>query len=295
MNPAPESATTVADALATAHDREERTDLRVLLAYVFGRPIAWLLAHPEAPLGEAAGQHYAGLCRRRQLGEPVAYLVGEREFHGLSFEVTPQVLIPRPETELLVDRLLEMFAPGTPGHILDLGTGSGAIAITLACRRPHLHIVASDREAGALEVARRNAVRLGAGGRIDFRLGDWFSILQGERFDAIVSNPPYIAEGDSHLAQGDLRFEPQTALVAGPDGLSDLTTIAGGAQAHLRPGGRLLLEHGHDQATAVRRLLATAGFVDIRSTHDLAGIERVTTGRRCIDQPDTPGYAQKLS
>jgi release factor glutamine methyltransferase len=285
----------VADALALAHDRDERVDLRILLAHVLGRPIAWLLAHPEAPLDDEAGGRFEALRAERKAGAPIAYLVGEREFHGLSFEVGPVALIPRPETELLVDRLLELFPPGSPGQVVDLGTGTGAIAVTLACRRPHLRIVATDLAPATLDLARRNATRLGASGRIDFRLGDWFETLVDERFDVIVSNPPYIAEDDPHLMLGDLRFEPRTALAGGADGLRDLATIIARAPQHLRSGGSLLLEHGHDQAEAVRQRMAVAGLTEIHSTRDLSGIERITAGRWRIDQPDAPDYAQGLT
>jgi release factor glutamine methyltransferase len=287
-------ALTVAEALSRAQGRDERIDLRMLLGHALERPLAWLLTHADAPLGAAAQAEFEALWTRRRAGEPVAYLIGEREFHGLTFSVEPAVLIPRPETELLVDALLALFAPGMPGCVADLGTGSGAIAVTLACRRPQLHVIATDRDPSALDVAQRNAIRLGAGQQIHFRLGDWCAALAGERFDAIVANPPYIAEHDPHLVTGDLRFEPRHALVGGADGLRDLSTIIAGAPRHLRPGGHLLLEHGHDQAEAVRARMTAAGFDEVCSSPDLAGIERITLGRWLIDQPDAPDYAQGL-
>ena len=286
---------TVSRALDLAHDRESRVDLRILLAHVLRRPIAWLLTHPEALLDDASCARFEHLRQRRQQGEPVAYLTGEREFHGLPFLVSPHVLIPRPETELLVDCVLEEFPLGRAGRVLDLGTGSGAIAVTLACRRPHLHISASDCDAAALAVAQQNALRLAPAVQIDFRLGDWLSPLQGERFDAIVSNPPYIRDGDPHLHSAELRFEPSGALVGGANGLRDLASIIEQAPEHLVAGGYLALEHGYDQSEAVQALMRLAGFVSIRSHSDLAGIPRVTEGRRCIDQPNTPDYAQGLS
>ena len=286
---------TVAEALARAHGRDERIDLRVLLGHVLERPLAWLLTHQESVLPEEARARYEALCSRRIAGEPVAYLVGEREFHGLSFEVGAAVLIPRPDTELLVDCALERLPPGRPADVADLGTGSGAIAVTLACRRPQLHVVATDTSEAALDIAQRNALRLGAAGRISFRRGDWCEALAGERYALIVSNPPYIAAGDPHLEQGDLRFEPPDALIGGADGLRDLAAIVAAAPRHLQPGGTLLLEHGYDQAEAVRARMEASGFVEVHSRRDLAGIERVTCGRWRIDQAEQPDYAQGLT
>jgi release factor glutamine methyltransferase len=286
------STLTVEAALNQAHDRCERIDQRMLLAHAMARPIAWLLAHPEALLSEQENQLYSEHLERRQNGEPIAYLIGEKEFHGLSFEVTPAVLIPRPETELLVDRLLEAFPAGVSGKVVDLGTGSGVIAVTLACRRPLLDIVAVDRDEAALEVAIRNAERMGVRNKIEFRLGRWFSNLKEEQFDAVVSNPPYIAAQDQHLSEGDLRFEPKGALVGGPDGLLDLAAIIDLSPSHLSLGGLLALEHGYDQAGVVRRLMEMAGFVNVQSALDIAGIERVTAGRYRVDRSETPGYAR---
>jgi release factor glutamine methyltransferase len=283
---------TVESALSQAHDRCERIDQRMLLAHAMERPIAWLLAHPEAVLTEQENQLYSELLGRRENGEPIAYLIGEKEFHGLTFEVTSSVLIPRPETELLVDRLLEIFPPGLSARVADLGTGSGVIAVTLAARRPLLNIIAVDKDEAALAVAKRNAERMGVKDRIEFCVGQWFSNLKGEQFDAVVSNPPYIAALDVHLSQGDLRFEPRGALVGGPDGLLDLAAIIDLSPSHLPLGGLLALEHGYDQAGVVRRLMEMAGFVNIQSSKDLAGIERVTAGYFRVDRSETPGYAQ---
>ncbi|HQR52532.1 MAG TPA: peptide chain release factor N(5)-glutamine methyltransferase [Burkholderiales bacterium] len=220
---------------------------------------------------------YADLVERRSRGEPYAYLVGRREFHGLDFRVTPAVLIPRPETEILVDAVLARIGPDQDARILDLGTGSGAIAITLARLRPRAEVSATDSSAAALGVARANALSLAA--RMRFVESDWYAGLGRERFDVIVSNPPYVAAGDPHLDRGDLRFEPRAALVGGADGLDCLRALVGGAARHLTPGGALFFEHGHDQAAACRELLEVAGFQSISTIRDLAGIERVTCGQ----------------
>jgi release factor glutamine methyltransferase len=229
---------------------------------------------------------------QRIAGEPIAQLVGSREFFGLDFEVTPHVLIPRPETELLVECALDTVQATPRPRILDLGTGSGAIAISIAHARPDACVVATDRSAAALDVARRNARRLLGGteaeARITFHHGDWFDALGGNalsampaRFDAIVSNPPYIAASDPHLDAGDLRFEPLDALTDHADGLSAIRTLIAGAAPWLAPGATLWLEHGYDQAEAVRALLTAHGFGTVRSMRDLAGIERVTGGSQC--------------
>jgi release factor glutamine methyltransferase len=281
----------VEGALSLAHDRLERIDQRMLLSYAMQRPIAWLLAHPEAMLSPIEEAKYSALLARREAGEPVAYLVGEREFHGLSFEVTPDVLIPRPETELLVDRVLESIPANSDARVIDLGTGSGAIAVTLAVRRPNIEVVAVDNSVAALEVARRNAERMRVGHRIEFREARWFSGMPGQLFDVIVSNPPYVAEKDAHLTQGDVRFEPRQALVGGIDGLQDLAVIIELSTSHLPLGGILALEHGYDQAGVVRRLMTAAGFVSVRSSEDLSGIERVTEGRYRVDLREGARYS----
>ncbi len=213
---------------------------------------------------------------RRAAGEPIAYLTGNCEFYGLEFRVTPAVLIPRPETELLVDLALERLPVEGRARVLDLGTGSGCIAVSLGRQRPRMEVWAADAVPAALEVARDNALRLGA--TVRFVRSDWLADLAGERFDLILSNPPYVAAGDPHLSRGDLRFEPASALVAGEDGLNDIRRIVAAAPAHLAPGGWLLFEHGYDQAQRCRALLTAAGFGQVTSWRDLAGIERVSGG-----------------
>jgi len=273
--------TTVAVALAAAQARLPANEARILLGHVLDRPAAWLLAHDDHVLDEDALLAFAALAARRTGGEPVAYLVGRREFFGRDFEVSPDVLIPRPETELLVDLVVAGTGPGAPAtgplRILDLGTGSGCIAVTLALECRHAEVVAVDASTAALAVARRNAERLGA--RVRLLQSDWLSALAGERFDVVVTNPPYVAAGDPHLAEGDLRFEPASALASGSDGLEAIGRIVAAAPAHLRPGGWLWLEHGYDQASAVRGLLAASGFHEIAQHRDLAGIVRASGGR----------------
>jgi len=250
-----------------------RTEARLLLASVLGVPIESLVARPEQAVGDAASAHFAALATRRSLGEPVAYLLGEKEFHGRRFTVSPAVLVPRPETELLVELALARLRSRSAPRVLDLGTGSGCIAVTLALECPQADVVAVDRSADALAVAQANARRLGA--TVEFAQGDWYHAVDG-RFDLVVANPPYVAAADPHLRE--LRHEPQHALVAGADGLADLRRIVTGAPARLTSGGSLAVEHGHDQAASLRELLAQAGFVDVETHRDLAGIERVCTG-----------------
>jgi release factor glutamine methyltransferase len=251
-------------------------EAEVLAAHALGITRARLLADAARPLGPEASRRVERLFLRRRAGEPVAYLTGEREFYGLAFRVTPDVLIPRPETELLVELALARL-PNRAGRVLDLGTGSGAIAVALAHAAPDAELVATDASAAALEVARENARRYGAS--IRFTRGDWFAGLAGERFDVIVSNPPYVARGDAHLQEGDLRFEPEEALVGGADGLEAIRAIVAGAAAHLVPGGWLLFEHGYDQAERCKSLLAMYGYQEIASWPDLAGVVRVSGGR----------------
>lgn len=267
---------TIAEALAATRGTLPPGEARLLLAHVVQHPAAWLLAHNEQTLPAAALDTFQMLVRQRAAGEPVAYLLGQREFYGREFSVSPAVLIPRPETELLVEIALEKIGAGTTADILDLGTGSGCIALTLALERPQARATAVDASPAALAVAQENAQRLGAGVR--FLLSDWFAALKSERFDLIVGNPPYIAAKDPHLGQGDLRHEPSTALASGEDGLEALSKIIAAAPAHLVPGGSLWLEHGYDQATAIRALLAAAGFTAIEQHMDLAGIVRVSGG-----------------
>jgi release factor glutamine methyltransferase len=252
----------------------------MLLAHVLGKDRGWLFAHGESQIPDDAIPALEALVRRRLAGEPVAYLVGWRGFWRLDLAVGPDTLIPRPETELLVDLALERVAPGQDARVADLGTGSGAIALALALERPQARVLATDASAAALALARRNAEALGPGAsRLEFRHGDWWEPVAGEYFDLVASNPPYIAEHDPHLACGDLRFEPRAALASGPDGLDAIRAIVHGAPAHLRPGGWLLLEHGRDQGAAVRALMVQAGLADVSTARDLEGRERVSCGR----------------
>jgi release factor glutamine methyltransferase len=249
---------------------------RILLCHATGLSRVQLITRAEQGLREDEAQQLAELVRRRLAGEPIAYIVGKREFFGLDFDVTEAVLIPRPDTELIVELALERLPP--QGRMLDMGTGSGAIAVSVAHSRPDALVTALDVSDAALEVARRNAINNQAAVR--FLRSDWFGALGDEdSFELIASNPPYIAAGDAHLAQGDLRFEPAGALTDHADGLSALRTIIEGSPRHLVPGGWLLLEHGYDQAESVRALLDAAGYAEVQSWRDLGGIERVSGGR----------------
>ena len=281
--------TTVAAALAAARAKLPAGEARLLLGHVLARPAAWLIAHDDEAVDEDALLGFASLVARRAGGEPVAYLVGHREFFGREFEVSPAVLIPRPETELLVELAVakvgagSLCVPGNPlrgqvtATILDMGTGSGCIAVTLALEMLQAQVTAVDSSEPALRVARDNAEKHGASLRL--LQSDWFGALSGECFDLVVANPPYIAAGDPHLAAGDLRHEPQGALASGADGLDSIRRIVSAAPAHLVAGGQLWLEHGYDQAEAVCGLLAAAGFADIEQHRDLAGTVRVSGGR----------------
>lgn len=249
-------------------------EARLLLARATGWPRTALIAHPERELAEAAARDFSAIAARRRAGVPVAYLLGEREFHGLALAVGPSVLIPRPETEMLVDLALERIAPGAATRVLDLGTGSGAVALAIKHARPQAQVCAIDASREALDVAKANGKRLGLA--IEFVEGRWFGPLATRRFDLIVGNPPYVAQGDRHLCEGDLRFEPRAALVSGPDGMDAIREIARQAPKHLEPGGWLLLEHGMGQDVAVRELLARAGLDNGRTWPDLSAIPRVT-------------------
>jgi len=250
---------------------------RALLAHVLGTSREHLIAHPEQPVEQAAVARFDELAARRLAGEPLAYLLGSREFYGRCFEVSPAVLIPRPETELLVEVALELLAGKPAPRILELGTGSGCIAISLALERSDATIVATDISDSALAVARANAHSLGD--RVRWIRSDWYSGLEDEGlFDLIVSNPPYVAANDPHLDA--LTFEPSGALTDHGDGLGCLRTLAAAAPRHLAPGGWIALEHGYDQASFVRALLADAGMSDVSSRRDAAGIERVSLARR---------------
>ena len=266
----------VGEAVAAASARIGRTDALALATHAWGVTRAWLVAHDREALAAPLAQRYDALVAHRQQGSPVAYLTGLREFYGRAFAVSAAVLIPRPETELIVEAALARLP--TAGRLLDLGTGSGAIAVTVACERPCAAVVATDVSAAALAVAKDNARRLGAS--VDFRLGTWFEPIEASRFDVIVSNPPYVAAHDPHLVQGDLRFEPALALSDGSaDGLASLKAIISGAGNHLHPGGWLLVEHGHDQGESCARLLEAAGFIERVAMADLAGLPRVAGGR----------------
>jgi release factor glutamine methyltransferase len=270
----------------------DRVDAHVLMAHVLGVNRAYLAANPMRVLTETEDAMVDMLVTRRALGQPVAYLVEKREFYSRDFTVGPDVLIPRPETETLVEAALSRFVARTAHfsahsndgasqpRVLDLGTGSGAIAVVLACQRPDILVTATDVSEGALAVARANAEAHGCAGRIELLHGSWYEPLAGRRFDLIVSNPPYVARGDEHLGEGDLRFEPAQALTDGSsDGLASIRAIAAGARSHLNRGGWLLLEHGYDQAAAVDRILEEAGLGERISIADLAGIPRVAGGK----------------
>lgn len=254
-----------------------RIDVQYLLKAVLQINHAWLLTHPEHRLDYEKYARYLALFERRLGGEPIAYLLGSREFFGLNFKVSPATLIPRPETELLVDLALQRIPQHGTSRILDLGTGSGAIALSIAHARPDTEVVAVDASQDALEVAQYNVKHLGLH-NVRLLHSDWYAALHDECFDLIVSNPPYVAVGDAHLSQGDLRFEPLGALASGADGLDDIRRICAQAKAHLHSGGWLLLEHGYDQAERVRELLQQAGFAGTFSARDLSGIERVSGG-----------------
>ena len=278
-----------------------RIEVQCLLQQVLNVARAYLFAHPERILNNAETASYQALLQRRLSGEPIAYILGEREFFGLNFKVTPATLIPRPDTELLVELALERIPSSAPAplppprgeawpvpsqpkegegtlRVLDMGTGSGAIALTIAQQRPLAEVWACDFSAAVLAVARENAQRLNISS-VHFIESNWFSALHEQCFNIIVANPPYIAADDGHLSQGDVRFEPLTALASGADGLDDIRRIIKQAGAHLFQKGWLMLEHGYDQAAQVRELLQRAGFADVFSAKDISGIERCTGGR----------------
>lgn len=281
FQPEPTLRQVVADASARLGGVDARHEAELLLLHVLERPRSWLFAHATDPLAANDQAAFEALLARRVAGEPVAYLTGRRGFWTLDLEVDPATLIPRPETELLVELALERLPPDQALQLADLGTGSGAIALALASERPRAQVLATDASPGALAVAARNAarheldnVRFAEGGH------DWYAPLQGVRFDLITSNPPYIASNDPHLEQGDLRFEPSTALASGMDGLDDIRRIVDGGQAHLRPGGWLLIEHGWDQGAAIRALFEATGFAEVQTVQDLEQRDRITLGRR---------------
>lgn len=255
-------------------------EARLLLQQVLGVNRAWLIAHANDALQTNIDAEFQALLTRRLAGEPIAYLIRQREFYGLTLRVSPATLIPRPDSETLVDAALEKIPhPSTkPIALLDLGTGSGAIALAIAHNRPQANVLAVDASDAALSVAQDNASELTLN-NVQFALSNWYANLAEQRFDVIVSNPPYIAQNDPHLSQGDLRFEPLSALASGLDGLDDIRQITEQGLIHLKPQGWLMLEHGYDQGAAVRELMAQAGLVDITSKQDLGGNERVTLGK----------------
>ncbi|TWI02687.1 [protein release factor]-glutamine N5-methyltransferase [Luteimonas cucumeris] len=265
--------------LRTARDRIDVADAELLLLHALQRhDRAWLFAHADDPVPIDAVDRFASLLARRADGEPLAYLIGQRGFWSLDLAVTPATLIPRPETELLVEQALARLPADRITRVADLGTGSGAIVLAIARERPLAQLVATDTSADALVVAAANARAHGIG-NVEFRRGDWWSPLAGERFDLVVSNPPYIADDDPHLRQGDLRFEPRNALASGRDGLDAIRVIAAAAPAHLLPGGWLLLEHGWEQGEAASAILGAAGFGDVATLRDMEMRDRVTLGR----------------
>jgi release factor glutamine methyltransferase len=263
----------------------DRLDAQLLLGRLLQQPRAWLIAHDDHALEPALAQDFMAQLAERARGVPLAYLLGERDFHGLMLRVTPDVLVPRPDTEVLVDWALELLAGhehdlpladrSTPTTVADLGTGSGAIALALKHARPSALVCAVERSPAALAVAHANGQRLGL--PVEWLQGDWFTPLAGRRFDLIVSNPPYIDGADAHLAA--LHAEPIAALTPGPDGLAALRVLARDAPPHLQSGGWLVLEHGHDQGAAVRSLLQAAGLERVQTRRDLGGQERCTAGR----------------
>jgi len=260
-------------------------EARILLGHALGWRRTELITRADNPLEPTQVAAFRELETRRVAGEPIAQLIGLREFFGLEFDVTRDVLIPRPETELLVETAVQALEEHPArSRVLDLGTGTGAIAVSIAWSRPDARVWAVDRSAEALDVAKRNAVKLlepkRPGGDLQFAQSDWYAALDASlTFEVIVSNPPYIASGDPHLSQGDLRFEPRGALTDEADGLSAIRAIVAGAPARLAPNGVLWMEHGYDQAEAVRAILVAQGFADVRSECDLAGIERISGGR----------------
>jgi release factor glutamine methyltransferase len=270
--------TTLAEALAEARRRiGNRAEARRLAALALDRSTGWIIAHPDAALSEETRARFARLVAQRAHGVPYAHLAGEREFYGRAFTVSPDVLIPRPETEHLVDWALSLPL-SSDARVLDVGTGSGCVAWTLAAERPGWRVTATDVSREALAMAEINRDRMGLTNAA-LAAGDLLRPVAGRQFDLIVSNPPYVAGDDPHLDRGDLRFEPRVALTPGPDGLALIGRLIESAPEHLAAGGWLLLEHGYDQAADVRALLAGAGFIDVESRPDLAGIERVSGGR----------------
>lgn len=254
---------------------ENKLEAEILLMFVLGKPRSFLHAWPEKELTEKELNNYHRLISRRIKGEPVAYIMGEKEFWSLPLKITPDVLIPRPETELLVELALKLSPEKKHCKVADLGTGSGAISLALASERPSWKITATDNSKSALEIAEKNAALLKIK-NIHFLSGQWCEALKENNYDLIISNPPYVAESDPYLKQGDLPFEPQQALASGNKGLDDIKIIIQQAQTHLKPGGRLMLEHGYNQEKPVAELLNRAGYKSIQCHPDLAGLPRAT-------------------
>ena len=272
-------ATLLAQATGILGTDAARLEAEILLAACLDKPRSHLYAWPEREIEPRLQERFAVLISRRALGEPIAYLLGQREFWSLSLTVTPQTLIPRPETEALVALALDTMPEELPLCIADLGTGTGAIALAIARERPHSEVIATDISPAALSVAKGNATRLGLD-NVRFVCGSWCRALTVDIFDFILSNPPYVAESDPHLREGDLRFEPRKALAAGPRGLDELRRIIPGAHECLRTDGWLIVEHGYDQGERVMQLMRTQGFREISDHPDAAGRSRVTMGRR---------------
>jgi release factor glutamine methyltransferase len=270
--------TTIRSLLQAATDID-RLDAEVLLAECLGKDRGWLVAHADEEIDARDRNRFADWLNRRRAGEPVAYLTGWREFWTLRLRVTPDTLIPRPETELLVEKALDLIPPEEPVRVLDLGTGSGAIALAISTERPQALVTATDLSISAMGVARENAKRMGLT-RVVFLHGNWFEPLEDRKFDLIICNPPYVAEADEHLVMGDCRFEPTSALCPGGDGLDAYRSILAEISEHLRPSGHLLVEHGHDQREELVGLFHAAGLVNIRWFDDLAGIPRVLSGQQ---------------
>ena len=264
------------DALGLAH-AEASLEVNLLLQHLLKVNRAWLISHDRDALTDDQEHDFHDLLQRRLAGEPIAYILGSREFYGLPLKVTPATLIPRPDTETLVEAAFQKIPIDAPWNILDLGTGTGAVALAIAKHRPTCHVIGVDASAEALAVAIKNAQNLDLG-NVHLFQSNWFSDLSAERFDVIVSNPPYIAEADCHLTQGDLRFEPRTALASGVDGLDDIRKIVHEAPNYLKANGWLMLEHGFDQAQSVAELLKGYSFNQIDHAQDLAGTLRVTFG-----------------
>lgn len=258
---------------------EARIEIRALMQHSLGGVNhAWLIAHGDDTVTDALRVRFESLLARRIQGEPVAHILGRREFYGRDFAVTPDTLIPRPDTEILVETALDRIPPDQACEILDMGTGTGAIGITLALERPHAKVTILDYSEAALAIARENARQLSAH-NVAALHSDWFSAVQGQRFNLIVSNPPYIETADPHLQQGDLRFEPITALASGMDGLDDIRRIVAHAPMHLKPSGWLIIEHGYNQGEAVRSIFSGHYFANVHTLQDLAGHDRVTLGQ----------------